>query len=225
VERSAVQINITSIRRAANTFDLGSQPLKQRRRKKAGSAVRSIDENSHACQTCRQRSREVFDVFAVQAFVNFQMRRLAAHARFQKSEYVALEHVFVFVRQLESGMIDDLDAVVAIRIVGRRYHDSGRERAGARDVCNAGSGDQSGKARFHSAACETSRDRPGNRRAGFARVHPNDHFRVHRCFAGCRMIPHPVRERDSHGECRSSVQRVLARDAAHSISSKKLSHV
>ena len=74
----------------------------------------------------------MLDIFAVQAFVD-----RAASAGFgatpdQIDEDVALQYVFLLVGQLESGMIDDLDAVVLIRIVRSRNHDAGGERPGSR---------------------------------------------------------------------------------------------
>ena len=155
----------------------------------------------------------------------FQMRWVGRHAGFRGKQRCLLENMFLLVRQLESGMIDDLDAVIAIRIVRRRNHDAGRKRSGARDVRDARSGDQ-------------PREIAPRRRGWLARpphasaiAGPDSRVSIPITTSGQRVVPaaparmifHPLRQRHAHCERRSGVERVLSRDAAHPVGSKKLS--
>ena len=92
---------------------LRPQPLKQR-----GSQIASPRRwphpptMRHAIEAARQRRRQMFDIFAIQALVDRQSVIWGPPRPFERED-VALQHVLLLIRQLESGMIDDLDAVVA----------------------------------------------------------------------------------------------------------------
>ena len=56
--------------------------------------------------------------------------------------------VLLLIGQLETGMIDDFDAVVLVWIVRGGDHDSGGEGADLGGVRQTGRGDQTGEARL-----------------------------------------------------------------------------
>ena len=177
MQRPAIQIDIPAVRRATDAIDHRSQPFKQRRSQITSRAVRRVHHHAHPVQPRGQRGRQMFDVLAIQSFIHRQTAWATAGAPdFEKREQILLEDVLLFIRQLESRMIDDLDPVVAIRIVRRRNHHARRERSGARHVRDPRSRDQPREARLDASAGQSPGDCFGNRRPGLPRVHPDHHF-------------------------------------------------
>ena len=127
---------------------------------------------------------------------------------------MSLEHMLLLIRQLEAGMIDDLDAVVLVRIVRRGNHHASGERADLRDVSEAGRGDQTGEARADAFALQPAGNVFGDPGAGFARVH-TDHD-----FGGKAMHADPLRQRHADGKSSGAVQRIIAGDAANPVGAK-----
>ena len=120
------------------------------------------------------------------------------------------------VGQLEAGVAEDLDAVVAIGIVRGGNHDAGGEAIGAREIGDAGRGDDTGEAYVDAAAQESAGDLRGDPRTGLARIHADNHPGAGRDAAEVRAQGHAERMDGSR------VERILARQAANAVGAEEL---
>src|SRR6185312_6103344 len=114
----------------------------------------------------------------------------------------------------ESGMIEDLDAVVLIRIVRSRDHDAGSERSGLGRVGQPRRADQTGVARAYPALGKPARHVSRDPWSGLARVHADHDFGIQ------VMRADPLRPGYAHGKRCRTVQGILARRSADAIRSK-----
>ena len=150
--RAAMQIDVASVRGAADGFDLRAQPRKQLRTEIGRRAVRGVDDDADAGEAARQgRRRGNPDT---RGRGRDRRRAVAEPACRPVSTLIPLKakmccssSVLLLIGQLEAGMIDDLDAVVLIRIVRGGDHDAGGEGADPGGVGQTRRGDQSGEAR------------------------------------------------------------------------------
>src|ERR1700730_1214298 len=142
MECAAIEIDILAVGRAMDAIDLGAQPLKQCRTQVRGRPVSPVYHDFHAGKSSGKGSGQVLYVSSVEPFIDCQP---LGRGRFSQScprEYVALESMLLLIRQLEAGMIEDLDTVVLVRIMRGRDHHAGGERARARDISQAGRSSQ-----------------------------------------------------------------------------------
>jgi hypothetical protein len=119
-----------------------------------------------------------------------------------------------FIRQFVTGMAEDLDAIVAIRIVRGGDHHAGGERIGARQIGHAGRSDHAGGNRAHVLLREPGGHLRGDPRPGFARVHADEHGGIRRRAAQVAA------QRHAEGMHRGRIQRILSRHAANAVRSE-----
>ena len=113
-------------------------------------------------------------------------------------------------------MAEDFDAVVPIRIVRGGDHHSGGERTGARQISHAGRSDDAGGYRWHFLLRQAGGHLRGDPRAGFARVHADEHSGIRRRAA--QIAP----EGHAEGMHRGRIQGILSRHAANAVRSEQL---
>src|ERR1700686_2319026 len=120
----------------------------------------------------------MIEICAVQTLIYDQRLGIGRGPRLQPAEDLFLECVFLFIGKLETGMIDDLDAVVAVRIVRSGDHNARREWPGLGHVRQTRSRDQTCETRLDSTTFQTSRHVLRDPRSALARIHTDDHFRI-----------------------------------------------
>ena len=135
-------------------------------------------------------------------------------ARFRPLEDMRFQQVFLRVRKLESGMIENLDAVVVIRIVGGRNHHSRRKRTRARHVRQPRCRDQTREPRPHSALRKPARHVFRDPWTRLARVHSDHDFGIQ------MMRPDPLCKRYTNREGSGPIERILVRLPPDSIGPK-----
>src|SRR5665213_884362 len=141
------------------------------------------------------------------------------HSR-QDAENRLFDLVFFGIRQLESGAGKNLDAVIFKWIVRRGNHHARRILAGAREICNTGSGQHSGAGYLDTGSIHAALQPVGqlrrNGRPRFARVHP-DQYRQMRQFLMLQIL------RQCHAQRRYSkrVEWSLSRGSTDTIRAKE----
>ena len=129
----------------------------------------------------------------------------------QQAEDFLLDEVFFGIGQFEAVVAEDLEAVVLVGIVRGGDNHAGDERTGAREVGDAGSGDDAGIMYANALAGQASGHHLRDPRSALARVGADQDLRVRGMGGGI------FTERDAECiDCRG-IQRKLSRHAANSV--------
>src|SRR5579863_255118 len=97
-------------------------------------------------------------VFSVQALIHGKQCRHGWASAFEPFENVALQQMLLLIWKFKTGMIDNLDAIIPVRVVGGGNHYSGCERTRAGDIRDTRCRDQSRKPGPHALPFEPSGD-------------------------------------------------------------------
>src|SRR5579864_80056 len=141
MERPAIQVDVAAVRLGVEDAYVDAQLLGERRDDIGRRTVRAIydDAESRRAHVFRQQPRQVLDIVAAQLRVGGQrsLHRGDALEPAARVVELALDFELDGLVDLGARAREDLDAVVLIRIVGRRNHDAGNETATAREIGDA----------------------------------------------------------------------------------------
>ena len=159
---------------------LNAEGAKQFRGLGSGRAVGAIHQNAQLAQIGRYARRQRFDVgmaqvgFAGKRWLGNLERGVVGGSRIlQQRENFFFDGEFALVGEFEAVAGENFDAVIGPGIVRRGNHHAGGQRSRAREVGDAGSGDDAGTVDVDANGGETFGDAVGDPRAGFARVLAN----------------------------------------------------
>ena len=84
------------------------------------------------------------EIFAIEPQVGIESQR-PGRETFAQPEDFPLDAVFFRIGQLETAVVENLDPIIAIRVVRRGNHDARGEGSAARQVSHRGRGSHTGK--------------------------------------------------------------------------------
>jgi hypothetical protein len=173
-------------------------------------AVAAIEHDAHAVEPARDRGGQVVQIALGQRGVGDQRQRRTGGLS-GVTEDLLLDQMLFFIRQFVTGMAEDLDAVILVRIMRGGDHHASGESSGASQIRHAGRSDDARGNRADVPLREAGGHLRGDPRSGFARVHADEHGGARRRAAQV------ARERHAKGVHRCRIQRVIARYAAYAV--------
>ena len=212
----AAQVDVAAVRRAAERDDLGAEIGEDSRRHLVGRPVRAVDDDLQSRQVGALRQHRhaellVGDARLVDARCLAEMDRFAREGRLVE---VRLDLLLEFVGQLAAVLVEELDAVVFVRVVRGADHHAELATELLRHVRDAGRRQRTDQAHVDAGGDEARLERGFEHVAGQARVLADEcGAAIGREHAG-RGAREPQRELDGHG--------FLADPAAHAIGAEIL---
>src|SRR5579883_3074766 len=176
VERATAEVDIAAVGGVADGDDFGAEAAEELGREAAGGAVAAIDDQADAIEADGGRAGEVVEVLAGEGIVDGEGLGAGLQATRAEAEDLLLDDVLLLIGELETAVAEDLDAVIAERVVGGGDHHAGEERAGAGEPGDAGGGDDAGVADAGAAGDQAAGDEFGDPAAGFAGVAADQDF-------------------------------------------------
>jgi hypothetical protein len=116
--RAAAQIDVATVRRAADRHDLGAEVRENPRADFVAGAVRAVDHDFHARQVQPgHRGHAEFLVASARLVDAHRAAELARRAGHRRLVEMLFDARFDFVRELGTVGIEELDAVVVVQVV------------------------------------------------------------------------------------------------------------
>ena len=170
-------VDVQAIRFDAELHDLGAQFLEDEGREQVGRAVTAVHDDLHPGQIAGADA--LFRVFDVATAGVVDAGRLADLIRahpgdFPLAQDFPLDRQLQFVGKLVAIGSEDLEAIVLIRVVGRRQHDPRAATHRLRQVRHPGRRHRADEEHVHAAGDESAGQRRLEHVAGDARVLADD---------------------------------------------------
>ena len=180
VERTAIGVDVAAVGRSADGNDLRAQRAEKFRAELVRGAVGAIENDAQAreLRAGNEAAAEKGEILGVERFVGHERFCILRCRLSAMLEDIGFESFLDRIREFHSGVREELDAVVVIRIVRSGDNHAGLKIVLTHEAGNPRSGDDPGEGDGNTGLRKARGEKGGDMRPGFARVHADEGVRL-----------------------------------------------
>ena len=180
VKRATIGVDVAAVGRRANGDDFRAQRAEKFRAELVRGAVGAIENDAQTRElgAGNEAAAEKGEILGVERFVGHERFCILRCRLSAMLEDIGFESLLDRIRKFHSGVREELDAIVVIRIVRSGDNHAGLKIVLTHEAGDPRSGDDPGEGDGNTGLRKARGEKGGDMRAGFARVHTDEGVRL-----------------------------------------------